>query len=289
MSHDNVLTPWPEDWQQRREEILDQLLQRWERAWEQGEDLSPQHLCPDGPEELRRELAEGIACLKAFDQQFRPDATPQTLEAQQFRAGDYEGLDDIEEGGQGKVIRAQDRYLGRTVAIKLLQDHWAWSASARRRLEQEAQITGNLEHPGIIPVYGFGYDAAGNPYYAMRYVQGERTLHDAIDHVHNLPDTPERSVAVQKLVRDFLMVCRTVDYAHSRNVIHRDLKPANIMVGDYGEVFVMDWGLAKPLPAADSETGPMAPESTAPRMGPSPAHTVGAMGTWHYIPTTVAV
>src|SRR5262249_44236690 len=118
----------------------------------------------------------------------------------------------------------------------------------RARFLLEAEITGGLEHPGIVPVYGLGTYDDGRPYYAMRVIKGD-SLKDAIAHFH--PDEAAqqdpglRTLALQKLLRRFLDVCNAISYAHSRGVLHRDLKPGNIMLGDYGETLVVDWGLAK--------------------------------------------
>ena len=117
-----------------------------------------------------------------------------------------------------------------------------------RRFLLEAEITGGLEHPGIVPVYGLGHDADGRPYYAMRFIRGE-SLKEAIERFHAADgperDPGERSLELRKLLRRFIDVCNAVAYAHSRGVLHRDLKPANMMLGPYGETLVVDWGLAK--------------------------------------------
>jgi serine/threonine-protein kinase len=124
----------------------------------------------------------------------------------------------------------------------------------------EAQITGGLEHPGIVPVYGLGAYGDGRPYYAMRFVRGD-SLKEAIDHFHVASKAGpgpagSRDLALRKLLRRFLDVCNAIDYAHARGVIHRDIKPANIIVGQHGETLVVDWGLAKPTgrvgPGTDS-------------------------------------
>src|SRR5207237_7875053 len=118
----------------------------------------------------------------------------------------------------------------------------------RQRFLAEAEITGQLEHPGIVPIYALEHDAAGRPIYAMRFIQG-RTLADAIKAYHQQPTT----LALRELLQRFITICQTLAYAHSKEVIHRDLKPANVMLGDYGETLVVDWGLAKrPGPAAAS-------------------------------------
>ena len=124
---------------------------------------------------------------------------------------------------------------------------------------REAEITGRLEHPGIVPVYGLGRDSDGRPYYAMRFIEG-KTLKEAIQQFHKAEgpgrDPGERILALRKLLRHFLDVCDAVGYAHSRGVLHRDLKPANIMLGPYGETLVVDWGLAKPIDRSeDARTG----------------------------------
>ena len=150
-------------------------------------------------------------------------------------------------GGLGAVFVALDGELQREVALKQILDKHADDPVSRQRFVAEAEITGGLEHPGVVPVYGLGIDAGGRPYYAMRFIKGD-SLKEAIARFHEdealEADPGRRSVELRKLLRRFLDVCNAIDYAHSRGVIHRDLKPANIMVGDFGEVYVMDWGVA---------------------------------------------
>ena len=152
----------------------------------------------------------------------------------------------LAQGGIGQVLRAVDTELNREVAIKELLPNLADSGKIRERFLREAEITGKLEHPGIVPVYGLGHDSAGRPYYAMRLMRGE-TLQDAVLHFHRdaEPNQKFSGVEFQKLLRRFLSVCETVAYAHSRGIIHRDLKPANILLGPFGETLVVDWGLAR--------------------------------------------
>jgi tRNA A-37 threonylcarbamoyl transferase component Bud32 len=151
-------------------------------------------------------------------------------------------------GGLGEVHVAHDQELDRDVALKRIREDRAGDAESRRRFLQEAEITGKLEHPGIVPVYGLVRGVDGEPCYAMRFVQGD-TLKDAIERFHKAyqpgRDPGERSLALRQLLGRFVAVCNTVAYAHSRGIIHRDLKPANIMLGKYGETLVVDWGLAK--------------------------------------------
>ena len=151
-------------------------------------------------------------------------------------------------GGLGAVFVALDAELNREVALKQILDHHADDPNSRTRFVLEAEITGGLEHPGIVPVYGLGSDGGGRPYYAMRFVRGD-SLKDAIAGFHADPtmkdDPSRRSLALRKLLRRFVDVCNAIEYAHTRGVIHRDIKPANIIVGKYGETLVVDWGLAK--------------------------------------------
>jgi WD40 repeat protein/serine/threonine protein kinase len=166
-------------------------------------------------------------------------------------------------GGLGEVFVARDGELGREVALKAIQERFADDEHNQARFVREAQITGNLEHPGIVPVYGLGRSPDGRPYYAMRFIEGE-SFDAAIARFHKAEgpgrDPGERSVALLKLLRRFTDVCQAVDYAHSRGVLHRDLKPANIMLGPHGETLVVDWGLAKHLDQAEGLPPP--PEAT---------------------------
>ncbi len=153
---------------------------------------------------------------------------------------------------------ARDGELQREVALKVIQDRFAEHPDQRARFLLEAEITGNLEHPGIVPVYSLGRNAQGRPYYAMRFIRGE-SLAAAIRRFHlrwNAKDAEaghagERwGVEFQELLGRFLDVCDAIAYAHSRGVLHRDLKPGNIKLGQYGETLVVDWGLAKALDRA---------------------------------------
>jgi tetratricopeptide (TPR) repeat protein/tRNA A-37 threonylcarbamoyl transferase component Bud32 len=150
-------------------------------------------------------------------------------------------------GGLGQVFLARDEELGRTVALKEMQPQHADNLLLRSRFVLEAEINGNLEHPGIVPVYGLGLYADGRPYYAMRFVEGD-SLREAIEQFHrgapSLTES-ERMLMLRQLLKRFVDVCEAVAYAHSRGVLHRDLKPANVMLGKYGETLIIDWGLAK--------------------------------------------
>ncbi len=159
-------------------------------------------------------------------------------------------------GGIGQVWIAEDQILMREIALKELKAEMAGSPRNRERFFREAQLTAQLEHPGIVPVYDYAANADGSRcYYTMRFVKG-RTLTQVIRAYHD-----ERKAAPNvglseliKLLNMFISICQTLAYAHSRNVIHRDLKGDNVIVGDFGEVIVLDWGLAKRLGEEFSET-----------------------------------
>jgi tetratricopeptide (TPR) repeat protein/tRNA A-37 threonylcarbamoyl transferase component Bud32 len=162
----------------------------------------------------------------------------------------YRILRPLAKGGLGEVFVAEDTELHRQVALKEIQAEHAHDVHRRGRFLQEAEITGGLEHPGVVPVYGLGQYADGRPFYAMRFVQGDN-LKEAIDRFHRAEQPSrvpgERRLEMRQLLGRFVDVCQAVAYAHSRGVLHRDLKPGNIMLGKYGETLVVDWGLAKTI------------------------------------------
>ena len=146
----------------------------------------------------------------------------------------------------------------------------------------EAEITGGLEHPGIVPVYGLGAYPDGRPYYAMRFIRGD-SLKEAIGRYHaDEPlehDSGRRSLELRKLLRRFLDVCNAIEYAHSRGVLHRDIKPGNVIVGKHGETLVADWGLAKPMghsdPAAVGDERTLMPSSSSGSAETLPGQVIG--------------
>jgi formylglycine-generating enzyme required for sulfatase activity len=157
------------------------------------------------------------------------------------------------DGGIGRVSVALDLELHRNVALKELQDCFADDPQFRERFLLEVEVTGRLEHPGVIPVYSLGRDERGRPFYAMRFIEGE-DLDAAIRRFHAADADPRRdpgnrALALRQLLRRFIDVCNVVAYAHSRGVLHRDIKPANILLGPYGETLVVDWGMAKRVDA----------------------------------------
>jgi eukaryotic-like serine/threonine-protein kinase len=152
----------------------------------------------------------------------------------------YEILGEHGRGGLGRVYRARDRELDRDVAIKELISR---NNVSELRFLREALITARLEHPGIVPVHEAGRWADGTPFYAMKLVAG-RSLRELIADRNTVDER-------LRLLHHVIAVADAIAYAHGRNIIHRDLKPGNVIVGDFGETIVIDWGLAKDLSAAE--------------------------------------
>jgi tetratricopeptide (TPR) repeat protein len=235
----------------------------------------------------------GEASTPATDASFQVPATdlpataptPGSATAPLAPAG-YEVLGEIGQGGMGVVYRARDCTLDRPVALKLLQERFAHDPSASRRFLYEAQVTGQLQHPGIPPVHQLGTLSDGRPFLAMKLIQG-RTL-DAL--------LREEGPGAARWLGVFEAICQALAYAHSQGVIHRDLKPANVMVGAFGEVQVMDWGLAKVLASRGRTSGE--PDSTdpdatrPPQPGQTPVDLTAAgsvLGTPAYMPPEQAI
>ncbi len=171
----------------------------------------------------------------------------------------YEDRGRIRLGGMGEVRRALDRMLLREVAIKLIRPALLERPSIVARFRREARITAQLQHPSIVAVFDQGVLDDGRPFFAMREVRGE-SLHEMIERVHaELAAAPHwgpaEQQALRRLVAVFERICEAVAYAHGRRVVHRDLKPSNVLVGELGDVQVIDWGLAKVLDGAALEVG----------------------------------
>jgi serine/threonine-protein kinase len=187
----------------------------------------------------------------------RPGATAArrtTVLPRRYSAGDaasfeqrprFQRLKHLGEGAMGRVELVRDNDIQRTVAVKqLITD--AQSASMQARFADEVRIVGQLEHPGIVPVYDVDRGESGELYLVMKHLQGE-TMEQVIDGLRSRQPGYAERFSLEYRVRTFLGILDAVSYAHSRSVLHRDLKPANILIGPFGEVTVLDWGIAKPM------------------------------------------
>ncbi len=198
---------------------------------------------------------------------------------------------EIARGGMGSVLKGRDPTLGRELAVKVLLEKHRNNAELVERFVEEAQIAGQLQHPGVVPVYELGRFDDNRPFFTMKLVKGQ-TLDTLLNKRANPRDNLPRFLTI------FEQICQTVAYAHARGVVHRDLKPSNVMVGSFGEVQVMDWGLAKVLSRGETpaEMPPPAEELTQIRTVPAGskadgqrAGTLFGMGTYGYMPPEQAL
>jgi len=173
----------------------------------------------------------------------------------------YQVTGKLAEGGMGVVLKARDHRVHRSVAMKVLHSGHEFSADKLMRFVGEAQLTGQLEHPNIVPVYQLGLLADGQVFYTMKYVRG-RTLEDVLEKLRLGDPETCRQYPLSALLTVFMKVADALAFAHSRGVVHRDLKPGNLMIGAFGEVLIMDWGLAKRLAeGTDPDSDPGAPDN----------------------------
>jgi hypothetical protein len=179
------------------------------------------------------------------------DVDPALLDALKSRgpsSSRYRLKGEVAQGGMGVILRVWDEDLRRHLAMKVMLDEQEGAASRLSRFLEEAQVTGQLDHPGIVPVHELGIDARGRVFFTMKLVKG-RTLEHVFEAVRHGDD----GWSVTRALSVVLRVCEAMAFAHEKGVIHRDLKPANIMVGRFGETYVMDWGLARVLGKKDTK------------------------------------
>jgi serine/threonine protein kinase len=228
---------------------ISEEFERIERAVSSNQQIELDALYPDlQGEDRQTALAETRELLDELRQSqgiVSPWISAASMSAR------YEPVEPVNQGGMGEIWVAIDHDFDRQVAIKEILPEAANDPRIRDRFLRESRITAKLEHPGILPVYSKGTHADGRPFYAMRWIsgQGSKTLHEAIYEFHSGQGNPETNQRLRfhDLLQCLVSVCKTVAFAHHAQVIHRDLKPANIMVGPFGETFVLDWGLALDL------------------------------------------
>jgi tetratricopeptide (TPR) repeat protein len=226
-----------------------------------------------------------LSPVRLWDDQAEAE-TPLSSRSPRMRAPDdgrYEVLGEIARGGVGVILKGHDTDLGRDVAMKVLREEHVARPEVFQRFVEEAQIGGQLQHPGIVPVYELGLSADRRPFFTMKLVNG-RTL------AALLRERKSPAVERWRFVSVFGAVCQTMAYAHARGVVHRDLKPANVMVGSFGEVLVVDWGMGKVLRHAgagiEQLAAPVTKEIETVRSGPGcmPSIAGSLMGTPAYMP-----
>lgn len=274
---------------------VDELIAAWEEHIRNGQYIPPEELCEKEPEllsEVERRISEiehspeyetqmaesmdaGVVATAFEAQPAEKESSPGAL----VMNSSFVKLRFLARGGLGEVYVADDEKLQRDVALKFIRPKHCRNEALKRQFDLEAEITARLDHPGVVPVYGFGTTPDGRPCYAMRYIDGVTLeekiarLHSGmrIDSVSTTADATEVSsqpkpgrkpddsefvweVEFRSLLTRFLSVCQTIAYAHKRGILHRDLKPDNIMLGRYGDTLVVDWGLAIAVDRDRSDT-----------------------------------
>jgi len=212
-----------------------QALQQMERLLEDHGANSPGH---EGPTNAPRSVESGGRSTLPAGSIVSASATFRVISAHA-------------RGGLGEVLLAQDEKLPRRVALKRMNSDQSSDPIRRRRFLREAEITGRLDHPGIVSILGVAEEPGGNPCYAMQFVSGDtlaehtRKLHQQFSECGDPSRKNFESAVIRPLMSRFISICNTIAYAHSQDIIHRDIKPANILLGDFGATFVVDWGLAR--------------------------------------------
>ncbi len=222
-----------------------------------GEDIDAQALCRAHPEDAQElsmlvERWAGLRRLLARAGNQEKDTAASFLEERKRELAEpgtrYERVGEIARGGMGVVLEVRDKDLRRTLAMKRVADDQ--DERSVRRFIDEAEITARLDHPGIVPVHEFGIDAENRAFFTMKLVEGKE-----LGEVLELARSEREGWNQMRVLNVILRACEALAYAHSRGVLHRDLKPANIMVGRFGEVYVMDWGLARFVNAPEARDG----------------------------------
>jgi serine/threonine-protein kinase len=239
---------------------IDAICDRFEQAWREVKTGAPAprlvSYMGDGHGSMRDVLFRELNVLdQAYRERYSLAVRPEECDGPRQSLGRYTLSRIHGKGGIGQVWLARDHDLGRDVALKELRPEREDDPAIGARFLEEARITGQLEHPAIVPLYELGRrNCTNKPFYTMRFIKG-RTLADAIERYHeDLKSGKAEPLALRELLGAFVAVSNAIAYAHSRGVMHRDLKPQNIVLGDFGEVIVLDWGLAKLMGQKEANT-----------------------------------
>ena len=230
----------PQEWLDRYPTCAVGLAEFFDDRLRLGRVVSPaaQLDCSPGSQHCARTdvvlASQFSAAVQTVD--FAPD--PPRLSASRYRPIRFHAR-----GGMGEIWLTEDEHIGRQVAVKKLR---AGRSGSHERFFAEAQITGQLEHPSIVPLHDLGLDESGQPFYVMKFIQGRR-FREVIAEYHAQKTSSDwsKDLTFRQLLQTFVSVCNVIAYAHSKAVLHRDIKPDNIMLGPFGETLVVDWGLAK--------------------------------------------
>jgi serine/threonine protein kinase len=276
--------------------LIEQLLDRWEDQKAAGHSPDLSALCSDHPD-LLPQVQERIRAFERMELALQSnlestwktsqDGGQKERSASQLPANSvlngsvkYRIVESHARGGLGEVFIAEDERLSRRVAIKRILETGTPDRVRRQRFLREAEITGRLDHPGVVSILSIGEDESGSPIYAMKFIAGETLsaqaslLHRQFVEDHNHDRRSFERQVIRPLLSRVISACNTIAYAHSQNIIHRDIKPANIMLGEYGATYVVDWGLARCLgPSSMLHSGESAPRSL-PDIGPQHVETL---------------
>lgn len=250
---------------------VEQLISQWEELLSQGQYIPPEELCMSCPElleevqkridEIQPQAGEETAApeVGGMATVIEPEGPRNSEMGALMLSQSYRKLRFHARGGLGEIYVADDSELQRDVVLKFIRPKHRDRRDCREQFQLEAEVTARLDHPGVVPVYGFGKTPDGRLCYAMRFIQGE-TLEEYIARMHSPTIDKDgqrvkqesifaksRSVEFRSLLVQFCTVCNTIAYAHNRGILHRDIKPENIMLGKYDDTLVVDWGLAMPI------------------------------------------
>jgi serine/threonine protein kinase len=281
---------------------VEELVSEWKRLHDAGQFVPAEELCSECPE-LLEEVAQRIDEIdpQLGEETAAGDEIGMAATMVEANRGDSDEIGSLglqqtyrelrfhARGGLGEIYVADDTDLKREVVLKFIRGQHRKRRDANDQFRLEAEVTARLDHPGVVPVYGFGKTPDGRYCYAMRFIQGD-TIESKITEIHSPAMKGEdsifdssRSVELRQLIARFITVCQTLAYAHNRGILHRDIKPDNIMLGRFGETLVVDWGLALAVNRDDTARASGEETLMPTGSGSSSGSTGGAVGTPAYM------